>query len=182
MVLQKDRIQPFTALNFPLPWQFEASTWVCSLIASVLGKSFRHFSRPACAADSLGLLKYTRALQSPREGVESNGRRDLISNGSGEVSRMSLAGPPFHPELVPHLVPVSALPRRSKAWALCRRGFFLQRKPRGRKEKRSWAWKISGRRWGGRGKAAIPKRGPPSGQPGGHRKQLARDPETGPPK
>lgn len=85
----------------------------------------------------------------------------LISNGWGEVSQISSAGLPLHPELVPHLVPVSALPRRSQAWALCRRGFFLQRKPRGRREKRSWASKSSGRRWGGRGKAANPKCGLP---------------------
>lgn len=78
MVLQKDRIQPFSP-EFPLSWQFGASTWACSLAASVLGKSFRDFSRPACAADSLGLLKYVRALQSPREGVARRGRRDLIS-------------------------------------------------------------------------------------------------------
>lgn len=103
----------------------------------------------------------------------------LISNGWGEVSQISSAGLPLHPELVPHLVPVSALPRRSQAWALCRRGFFLQRKPRGRREKRSWASKSSGRRWGGRGKAAIPNVASLSSHPGGALGTAGQGPRNG---
>lgn len=59
-----------------------------------------HSSRPAGAADSLGLLANDRALQLPREGVE---KRDLISRGWREVSQISSSGLPLHPEAVPCL-------------------------------------------------------------------------------
>lgn len=68
------------------------------------GGCLRDFSRPAGAADSLGLLKNVRALQSSREGVKRKGRRDLISSW-GEVSQIPSSGLPLHLELVPQLHP-----------------------------------------------------------------------------
>lgn len=51
---------------------------------------FRDFSRPAGAADSLGLLKNVRALQSPRDGVERKGGGGVWSpvTGAGLVESL----------------------------------------------------------------------------------------------
>ena len=172
--------------------------WAGSLCAE---GCFRDFSRPAGAADSLGLLKNGRALQSPRGGAERKGRRDLILSSWGEVGLISFPGLPLHAELVPHrragspsassLVSVSALPCCNKAWAWCtpdmqgRRGLFplLPGQTVGKEGEKELALKELREKVGREREGSLSQTQPLSrASRGKHWEQLATDLETGPPK
>jgi len=142
------------------------------------------------AADSLGLLKNVRALQSPREGVERKSRRDLISNSWGEVSKNFLQGCLS----TQNQFPVCILPGPSLCFAMLqpglgtvphRRGLFplLPGQAAGKEGKKELGLKELrgqvGREGEGNGSQTWPLCRASRAK---HWEQLGRDLKTGPPK